>query len=64
MSDTIMKPNKSIRKRIRVTRTGKLIRRRAGHDHFNAKASRRRQRRQRAMVAFPKSFERHIRARL
>lgn len=32
-----MKTNKSYTKRIRVTRTGKLIVRKAGQDHFNAK---------------------------
>jgi ribosomal protein L35 len=34
-----MKTNKSYTKRIRVTRTGKLMARKAGQDHFNAKAS-------------------------
>ncbi|MEK9184333.1 MAG: 50S ribosomal protein L35 [Patescibacteria group bacterium] len=32
-----MKTNKSFTKRIRVTRTGKLLVRKAGQDHFNAK---------------------------
>ena len=32
-----MKTNKSFTKRIRVTKTGKLIARKAGQDHFNAK---------------------------
>jgi ribosomal protein L35 len=32
-----MKTNKSFSKRIRVTRTGKLVVRKAGQDHFNAK---------------------------
>ena len=34
-----MKTNKSYLKRIRVTRTGKLMVRKAGQDHFNAKSS-------------------------
>jgi ribosomal protein L35 len=34
-----MKTNKSYTKRIRVTRTGKLIARKAGQNHFNAKQS-------------------------
>ncbi len=34
-----MKTNKSYSKRIRVTRTGKLIARVKGQNHFNAKAS-------------------------
>ncbi len=32
-----MKTNKSYSKRIRVTKTGKLIARRPGQNHFNAK---------------------------
>ena len=32
-----MKTNKSYTKRIKVTRTGKLVARKAGQDHFNAK---------------------------
>jgi ribosomal protein L35 len=32
-----MKTNKSFTKRIKVTRTGKIIARKAGQDHFNAK---------------------------
>lgn len=32
-----MKTNKSFSKRIRVTRRGKLVVRKAGQDHFNAK---------------------------
>ncbi|MEK7601975.1 MAG: 50S ribosomal protein L35 [Patescibacteria group bacterium] len=32
-----MKTNKSFSKRIRVTRTGKLVVRKSGQDHFNAK---------------------------
>ncbi|XKT74729.1 MAG: 50S ribosomal protein L35 [Patescibacteria group bacterium UBA2163] len=32
-----MKTNKSFTKRIRVTKTGKLIARKSGQNHFNAK---------------------------
>jgi ribosomal protein L35 len=32
-----MKTNKSYSKRIRVTKTGKLMARKAGQNHFNAK---------------------------
>ena len=35
-----MKTNKSFTKRLKVTRTGKILGRKAGHDHFNAKESR------------------------
>ncbi len=32
-----MKTNKSFSKRLKVTRTGKIIGRKAGQNHFNAK---------------------------
>jgi len=32
-----MKTNKSYTKRLRVTRTGKILARKAGQNHFNAK---------------------------
>ena len=35
-----MKTNKSFSKRIKVTRTGKLVARTAGQNHFNAKEKR------------------------
>lgn len=35
-----MKTNKSISKRIKVTSTGKLMARKPGFNHFNAKQSR------------------------
>ncbi len=35
-----MKTNKSFTKRLKVTRTGKLIARKPGQNHFNAKESR------------------------
>jgi ribosomal protein L35 len=38
-----MKTNKSISKRIKVTKTGKLIARKPGFNHFNAKQSRSKQ---------------------
>lgn len=34
-----MKSNKSFSKRIKVTRTGKLVARKPGQNHFNAKES-------------------------
>lgn len=38
-----MKTNKSYTKRIRVTKTGKILVRKPGGNHFNAKESRRKQ---------------------
>ncbi|PJE64767.1 MAG: hypothetical protein COU90_00670 [Candidatus Ryanbacteria bacterium CG10_big_fil_rev_8_21_14_0_10_43_42] len=37
------KTNKSITKRLKVTRTGKVMSRTPGHNHFNAKARRSKQ---------------------
>ncbi len=34
-----MKTNKSFSKRIRVTKNGKLVARKPGHNHFNSKES-------------------------
>jgi ribosomal protein L35 len=36
-----MKTNKSYTKRLRVTKNGKIMMRKAGQNHFNAKESRR-----------------------
>ena len=38
-----MKTNKSFSKRLRVTRRGKIVGRKAGQNHFNSKESRRSQ---------------------
>ena len=38
-----MKTNKSYSKRLKVTKSGKIISRKAGFNHFNAKQSRRSQ---------------------
>ena len=54
------KPNKSIRKRIRITKTGKLLRRKAGQDHFNAKESRRVQRRKSVGIRLSKTMLRQV----
>ena len=35
-----MKTNKSITKRLKVTKNGKIVGRKAGQNHFNAKESR------------------------
>jgi ribosomal protein L35 len=46
-----MKTNKSYLKRIRVTRKGKLMARKPGQDHFNAKQSGAERRSKRGTVA-------------
>jgi ribosomal protein L35 len=45
-----MKTNKSYLKRLRVTRTGKVIARKPGQNHFNAKQSGNKTRAKRASV--------------
>lgn len=37
------KTNKSFTKRLKITRRGKILARKAGQDHFNAKSSSRKQ---------------------
>jgi ribosomal protein L35 len=38
-----MKTNKSLTKRLKITRNGKILARRGGKNHFNAKESRSKQ---------------------
>ncbi|MEA1929845.1 MAG: 50S ribosomal protein L35 [Patescibacteria group bacterium] len=47
-----MKTNKSYSKRLRVTKTGKLMARKTGQNHFNAKASRPKQLAKRQTTTF------------
>lgn len=57
-----MKTNKSYTKRIRVTRTGKLVARKPGQDHFNAKQSgaKRSQKRRSVAIALSASVRRRF----
>jgi ribosomal protein L35 len=45
-----MKTNKAFTKRIRVTKKGKLLVRKSGGSHFNAKESRRKQLKRKTLV--------------
>ncbi|HVW82450.1 MAG TPA: 50S ribosomal protein L35 [Candidatus Paceibacterota bacterium] len=56
-----MKTNKAYKKRIRVTKNGKLIARAKGQNHFNAKASGAKRRGKRAQVSL--SLPKDIRQR-
>lgn len=47
-----MKTNKSFAKRLKVTRNGKILSRRAGQNHFNAKESGRSQIKKGTTTAF------------
>jgi ribosomal protein L35 len=47
-----MKTNKSYAKRLKVTKSGKVLARRAGINHFNAKKKRTHQLKQRKLMSF------------
>ncbi len=58
-----MKTNKSYAKRVKVTKSGKVLVRKAGINHFNAKMSRKSQLNQqsrRALVMTPKAKSRFL----
>ncbi|OHA04873.1 MAG: hypothetical protein A2934_00850 [Candidatus Sungbacteria bacterium RIFCSPLOWO2_01_FULL_47_10] len=56
-----MKPNKSILKRITISKRGKIKKRRAGVNHFNAKHSAKMKGRKHIGTSFTKSFEKKVR---
>lgn len=58
-----LKTNKSFTKRIKITRTGKLVARRAGQNHFNAKerqTGRLSRRKEEALTLTKKTLQRYI----
>jgi ribosomal protein L35 len=58
-----MKTNKSFSKRLKLTRNGKIIARRPGQNHFNAKESqvgRQARRRSQEVTFAPKVMQRYI----
>ncbi len=58
-----MKTNKSFTKRIKITRTGKIVARKPGQNHFNAKEGRSTQmagRRSQQLTLSPKVSQRYI----
>ncbi|MDO8600291.1 MAG: bL35 family ribosomal protein [bacterium] len=59
-----MKSNKSILKRIKITKTGKLLRRKGRQNHFNAKESRNTQYRQKKRVGVSKEMAKQIRKKI
>jgi len=50
-----MKTNKSYAKRVKVTKSGKVLVRKPGINHFNAKESRTNQLKKRSRIALPMS---------
>ena len=55
-----MKTHKSIAKRFKVTRTGKVLKQKAGKDHFNSRESGTVTRMKRRDVSMSESFTRTI----
>ena len=51
------KTNKSFSKRLKVTKNGKIIARKTGQNHFNAKESRSSQLKKKRYIAFPMSHK-------
>jgi len=47
-----VKSNKSFLKRLKITRTGKVLRRAGGQNHFNAKAPRSNQLNRKRLIPF------------
>lgn len=56
-----IKTRRSINKRIKVTGTGKLIRKRSGKSHILTKKRRKRKRRLKKDVPVDKSYDRKVR---
>lgn len=50
-----MKTNKSYAKRVKVTKAGKVLVRKPGHNHFNAKESRSLQLKKKGRIDLPMS---------
>ncbi len=53
---------KAVLKRIKITKTGKLLRRGSGQNHFNAKESRRAQMRKKSTRGLYPATDKRIRA--
>lgn len=59
-----MKTHKAMSKRVRITRTGKVMKRKAGQDHFNSRESGNTTRNKRTDVSFGTSIRRALKAML
>lgn len=55
-----MKTNKAVAKRVRISKTGKMIKRKAGQAHFNSRESGKVGRNKRTDVSFPSEFRKGI----
>ena len=59
-----MKTNKALAKRVRITKTGKMIKRKAGQDHFNSRESGKVTRNKRTVIAFPSDVRKGVKSLL
>jgi large subunit ribosomal protein L35 len=59
-----MKTHKALAKRIKITRTGKIIKRKAGQDHFNSRESGNTTRNKRTDVSVTATLRKAIKAML
>jgi len=59
-----MKTRKSIKKRFKITKSGKVLRRATGQDHYRAKKSGDQKRKKRKMVEVPKPLAKKIKQAL
>ena len=57
-----LKTNKALAKRIRITKTGKVIKRKAGQDHFNSRENGKTRRNKRRDVTVPTGARKAIAA--
>ena len=59
-----LKTHKALSKRVKVTRTGKIIKRKAGQDHFNGRESGNTTRNKRTDVTMTKTLKRAVKTLL
>ncbi|MCR4311865.1 MAG: 50S ribosomal protein L35 [Candidatus Uhrbacteria bacterium] len=59
-----LKTHKALAKRVRITRTGKIIKRKAGQDHFNGRESGNTTRNKRTDINVSKTLRRAIKTLL
>lgn len=55
-----LKTHKALAKRVRITKTGKVIKRKAGQDHFNSRESGKVTRNKRTDTTMPDSYRKTV----
>lgn len=55
-----LKTQKSVAKRFKITKTGKVLKRKAGQDHFNSRESGKTKRKKRRDVEMSETLHRNI----